>query len=237
MRTGTRRSHRFRPPIHFRSGVILLSCVIAGAPGGFALTGCSTAPQPLAPVIVPEVPRASGSLWADAGGESFLFEDNRAKNVGDIVKVRIVESAKGAQNASSKSDRKSSIGASLSSAFDLPTSALGKFGLTGDYEDEFDGGGQISRTGSLDATMTAMVMEVLPGGNLRIQGSREVSINGEKEEMSLSGVIRVIDIDLNNTVMSTVIADAQIDYSGYGTVTGKMGPGWGTRLVRLIWPF
>lgn len=231
MKAGTRRSHRY--------GVILLSCVIAGAPGGFALVGCSSSPplRPVSPVVVPEVPRATGSLWAVAGGESFLFQDNRAKHVGDIVKVRIVESAKGSQNASAQSAKESSIGASLSSAFDIPTSSLEKFGLTGNYKDDFDGSGQISRTGSLDATMMAMVLEVLPGGNLRIQGSREVSINNERETISLSGVIRLVDIDHTNTVMSTVIADAQIEYSGYGAVTGKQGPGWGTRLVRLIWPF
>lgn len=223
--TTRRRSHCYR--------------AIVAVLGGCALVGCSTSPQPrpVAPVVVTEAPRATGSLWAVAGGESFLFQDNRAKHVGDIVKVRIVESAQGSQNASSQSARDSSIGTSLSSAFDLPTSALGKFGLTGSYKDEFDGSGRISRKGSLNATMTAMVMEVLPGGNLRIQGSREVSINNERETISLSGVIRLVDIDHTNTVMSTVIADAQIDYSGYGAVTGKMSPGWGMRLVRLVWPF
>jgi len=205
------------------------------------LVGCATSPQPaprpVAPVVITEVPRVTGSLWAVAGGESFLFQDNRAKHVGDIVKVQIVESAQGSQDASSQSARASSIGTSLSSAFNIPSSTLGKLGVTGNYEDEFDGSGRISRKGSLKATMTATVMEVIPGGNLRIKGSREVSINNERETISLSGVIRLVDIDHTNTVMSTVIADAQIDYSGYGAVTGKTGPGRGMRLVRFVWPF
>lgn len=85
--------------------------------------------------------------------------------------------------------------------------------------------------------MTALVTEVLPSGNLKIEGSRVVVVNNEKQNLKLTGVIRPNDIGYNNTVPSSLIADAKIDFVGKGVISDKQNVGWGTRILDHIWPF
>lgn len=187
---------------------------------------------------IPEQPAAEGSLWRPGGRLGDLYSDLRARHVGDVVTIRIVENAEALKSASTKTSRDSSLSASVSSFFGAPLSVGGfKPEASGSLKNDFEGSGTTQRKDTLVATMTAKVVDVLPQGLLRVEGYREVLINNERQYILLRGVIRPEDIASDNTVLSSSIADAQIAYSGQGVVSDKQKPGWVGRLLDHIWPF
>ncbi len=179
----------------------------------------------------------NGSLWVEGDSRSFFFLDAKAGFVGDIVTVRVIENASGSKGAKTATARTSSVSASTTSLFGLPSDQLAKAAIGSDLTNSFDGDGSTSRSGSLTADVTAIVTKVFPNGNMEIAGRREVTINNEKEYLSISGIIRPEDIGPGNTVLSTVIADAKIEYSGLGVINDKQRPGWLMRLIDFVWPF
>ncbi len=179
----------------------------------------------------------NGSLWDEGQSRSFFFQDAKASHVGDIVTVRVVENAKGTKEAGTKTDRSSTLSASTASFLGVPMSTVNDLQVGANFSNAFDGDGSTSRSGSLTADVTAMVTGVYPNGNMVIEGQREVLINHEKEFLSVSGIIRPQDIQQGNTVLSTVIADARIEYSGSGVVSEKQRPGWLARMLDFVWPF
>ncbi len=193
-------------------------------------------PSPMPTRPSPE-DRSSGSLWRDSLSRNFYFQDTNASHIGDIVTVKVIENAKGTKDAKTKSGRTSTLNASTTSILGLPTATTAKLRAGADFSDSFDGSGSTSRSGTLTANVTAVVTDVLPNGNMRIKGRREVSINAEKEFIFLKGTIRPEDIGPGNTILSTFIADAEIKYSGYGVLNDKQRPGWLMRIIDWIWPF
>ena len=104
-------------------------------------------------------------------------------------------------------------------------------------ENEFKGDGSNSRDGKLDAYITARVIQVLSNGNLRILGRQEIKVNTETQHITVSGIVRPEDINTNNEVLSTYVADARIEYSGQGSIADKQKPGWLMRALDHVWPF
>ncbi|UCF86179.1 MAG: flagellar basal body L-ring protein FlgH [Desulfobacteraceae bacterium] len=185
-----------------------------------------------------------GSLWHDNGPLSDLFINPKARRVGDIITVKIVESSKASNKASTNAGRNSSISAGIDNFFgleqDYPSSRrfFSPFGrVKADFESAFDGKGTTTRSGDLTAYITARVTEVLPSGNLQIAGSREVTVNNERQFITLSGIVRPRDISPGNVILSTYISDARIAYSGVGIIDDRQRPGWMTRILNTIWPF
>lgn len=178
-----------------------------------------------------------GSLWPSDRTSLSLFQDTKASRVGDVVTVRIVENAQGSKNAKTASERTSSVEASTDAFLAIPASTANRLQADASYTGSFDGSGATSRSGALTADVTAVVTEVLPNGNLRIEGRREVVINAEKERILVSGVIRPEDIGPRNRIVSTVIADARIEYTGVGVVSDTQRPGWMLRILAWLWPF
>jgi flagellar L-ring protein precursor FlgH len=191
-----------------------------------------------------DVDWASGSIWKQGMANYYL--DRRARNVGDIVTVRIIEEASASQEASTETGRSSDLDAALEDTFGLPDDygmsnflASGQsFSPTfkGNYKRDFQGGGTTVRKDKLVLTVTASIVERLPGGNLRIEANREIKVNREKQHVTLSGMIRPEDITVFNTVLSTQIADARIRYTGKGVLGDTQGPGWFARIMDWIWP-
>jgi len=207
--------------------------------------GCSPAlppPPPWTPnpgaFALKEEPQKEGSLWKPSARLGDLYSDLRARRVGDVLTVRIVENAEALKSASTKTSRDSSLSASVTSFFGAPLSVGGfKPEASGSLKNEFEGSGTTQRKDTLVATLSAKVVEVLPQGLLRIEGYREVLINNERQYIILRGVVRPEDIQSDNTVLSSVIADAQIAYAGQGVVSDKQKPGWVGRLLDHVWPF
>lgn len=194
---------------------------------------------------------SDGSLWKENGYRS-LFRDLRARQVGDLVTVNIVESSKANKKANTKTSRESSIDGGINNVLGWEDkikylTSLGnkKVGRAFDNEqmfkaslkNEYTGAGETSRDETMTASITARVIDVSPDGNLLIRGTREVKVNNETQFITLTGFIRPEDISPDNTVLSSYIADAKIAYSGSGPVSDKQRPGWLMRFVDFVWPF
>jgi len=209
------------------------------------MTGNKIVHHPQFPSYKPSRP-VEGSLWSEASGIS-LFPDRRAKRIGDIVTVRIVEDPEAELNANTETSRSSSVKAKLKflgymkalaeknprlaqnpGTDDLISSSLGS---------DFVGEGTSDRDGHLKAYISAVVKKVLFNGNLYVVGKREIKVNNEKQYITLSGIIRPEDISPTNEISSTYVADARITYSGVGPVADKQRPGWLGRIVDYVWPF
>ena len=193
----------------------------------------------------------TGSLWRDDGIFSDLFILPKARQVGDIVTVKIVESSSATNEANTLTERDSSLVAKIDSFLGLeqrwinpnhPDYRADKnfnpFGeIGGGMTSEFDGSGATSRRGDLTAFMTARIVSITQNGTLYIEGSREVEVNNEKQLIALSGYIRPRDIASDNVIFSTFISDAKITYTGAGVVNDRQRPGWMSNFMNRIWPF
>ncbi|MBW2124625.1 MAG: flagellar basal body L-ring protein FlgH [Deltaproteobacteria bacterium] len=176
-----------------------------------------------------------------------FFQDLRAFKVGDLVTINIVETSKATKKAATKTERSSSIKAGIDNLLGYETKMRSWGGLPRAFSNStmfkasmansFDGSGSTSRDETMTASITARVVEVLPNGNLFIRGTRQIKVNNEVQYITLSGLIRPYDISPDNTVLSTYIADAKIEYTGKGAVSDKQRPGWLMRLLDYVWPF
>ena len=221
--------------------------------------GCAPATHKPAPVAVVTAPQAEaapeeqnpGSLF-DPASADFLISDNRARRVGDVVMVNIVETASSKLTADTTADRSSSIDMGISSLFGKNDTRLLPFGpslgLKGHVSPDqsivgakgsstFEGTGETKRESTVTATVAARVIKVMPNGLMQIEGGREVKVNEETQVLVVRGLIRSKDISPDNTIASTYVADAQIEYYGRGVLADKQKPGWLTRLLENIWPF
>ena len=162
-----------------------------------------------------------------------LFSDHRAVRTDDILTVLIVESAKAGSESNTKTSKENNMGIEAGGG----SGALGfipGFGANGSSKVGYDGKGGTSRIGSLVATVSARVIKVLDNGNLVIEGSKVVEINEEKEMIKLSGTVRPQDIQTNNIIYSSSIADAQITYAGKGVANTGQRPGVLARFINWI---
>ena len=183
--------------------------------------------------------RRNGSLWRENEG---LFTDRRAKDVNDIITVKIVESSKATRKASTSTGRTTEMEGVVDSLFGYENAFNGNrfnpqamIGLKGDKS--FEGTGSTERSGALTGVVTAIVKEVYPNKMMRIEGRRVVTVNEEDQYIILSGLIRRDDIAADNTVLSTKIAEALIEYSGEGIIAMEQKPGWLSSIVDVVWPF
>ena len=190
---------------------------------------------------------AEGSLWSDVEGIR-LYTDRRAKRIGDIVKVSIVEDPEANVNANTNTSRNSGVSASQLEIFgwmtqlarmypDIAQNAGSDNLITANLGTSFDGQGSSDRDGHIKAYVPAEVKQIFPNGNLFISGHREIKVNLETQYVSVSGVVRPEDINQHNEIASSFIASAKIAYSGSGPIADKQRPGWFTRVLDYVWPF
>ena len=177
------------------------------------------------------------SLWSETTLMGDLFSDTKARRIGDIVTIQVSESSSAQNTASTDTDREPSLSAGIQEFFGADVSKLDNFNVRGGMESDFEGSGSTSRSGDLKAFITARVVEVLPGGNLKVIGSREILVNNEKQLMTIYGVVRPRDISNDNVVLSSFVSDARIAYSGAGIVDDRQRPGWMANTLNTIWPF
>jgi flagellar L-ring protein FlgH len=178
-------------------------------------------------------PATPDTSWA-AG----LFSDLRARRVNDLVTVRVVENISASGSADSALDKNSSGSASVTKLFGLDTKFPGWLDATSlaamGANTTFSGSGSTNRAGSLSAVITARVTEVLPNGDLVLEGIREVDINGDRQFVVLSGIVRAADIGPGNVVPSTAVGQMQIRYFGKGLIRDNLKPGWLVRVLNKV---
>lgn len=225
-----------------------LMCACATAPPPAPRTAAAAVAPP--PVITADLASPSstgpsdGSLWDERGSLGTMFINAKARHLGDLVTIKIVESSSATNKASTTTDRSSSVSAGVNNFFNaekrFPADQpfFNPFGrVSGSIGSDFEGTGATQRSGALTAYMTATVVDILPNGNLIIEGNREVRVNHENQLITLTGMIRPRDISADNVIQSTYIADARISYSGTGVVNDRQRPGWLVRVLDKVWPF
>ena len=160
-----------------------------------------------------------------------LFSDRRAYQVGDVVTILIVEHAVGSNEAGTNTDIQNDLGLSAVGSGNMSTT---NSGVAGQWKHKSEGSGETRRSGTLQGMLSARIVEITPTGNLVVEGSRNVIINGEKQVTSMKGIVRPEDISGQNTVYSYNVADAEISYTGKGDVNGAAKPGYLTRILNWI---
>lgn len=191
------------------------------------------------------IPSNQGSLFGQ--GDNPLFADLKAMRVNDVVTVTITE--KTAQSSTGKKslekESSSNLGAGITTAggggvmgkVSNQLNKVGNIGFEAGSNSAFAGSGTNSRNESFTTTISARIIKVLTNGNYFIEGSRELLINGEKQLVQISGVIRPYDIDQYNNIDSKYIADAKILYKTEGDIDQTTTKPWGSKFMESIWPF
>lgn len=163
---------------------------------------------------------------------SSLFTDARAHNEGDILFVTIAENTTAQSTASTKFNQDESVG--ILNGTGLFNRLFSGLTLSANQSRAGNGAGTSTRSGTLVTALSVTVKEVLPNGTLRIEGARNVTINNETQRVVFSGLIRPEDITRENTIPSTLVADASIRYDGKGLIGSTQKPGILTRIFRYL---
>jgi len=206
-------------------------------------TGCASSNaisvhQPL--TVRPPAPHAAvysnGGIFA-AKSYHPLFEDRRARNVGDTLIISINEKINASKDSTTKTDRTGSITASVPTLTGLPGKPLQGASLDAKSANSFEGKGESASNNSFTGTMTVTVLEVLPNGNMLVSGEKQIGINRGTEFIRFSGVVNPATIVAGNVVSSTQVADARIEYRANGPIDEAQVIGWLSRFFLTFMPF
>ena len=167
-----------------------------------------------------------------------LMTDTRARHLNDLVTVRVVESITASGTADSSTNKASGATVGVPNLLGLegklPALIDPSNLVSAKTNTNFKGGGTTNRAGDVTAVITARVAEVLPNGDLVVEGVREIEINGDRQIVILTGVARVVDIAPGNVVLSSALGQLQIRYFGRGLIKDSLSPGWLIRALNKI---
>ncbi len=226
-----------------------LSCSNRPEPGGPVLNRQSSvvnrrsiAILAAAVLIGPAHVSFAGSLWKQETSRS-MFSDKRAHMVGDILTILVQESNSTTKEKNTKTAKKSGIDASINTFLYSPAASglmtkggkLPALNVTG--ANNFEGSGQINNSEKISDRIAVRVADVMPNGQLLLEGRRLTSFSNEKQEVVLRGMVRQEDISANNTIFSYNIADATIQFESKGAISDSTKKGWFTRVWDKVSPF
>lgn len=207
------------------------------------LAGCITTTPPTAvhqPMTVRPEPRPQYQTNAGAifqpGAVRPLFEDRRARMVGDTLVINLSERTQAAKKSSSSADRSQDIEVSVPRIAGVPLKGAQGIGVQANSENVFAGKGASSADNNFTGTITVTVIEVLPNGNLLVSGEKKVAINQGDEYIRFSGVVNPTQVTAANTVQSTQVADARIEYRATGYIDEAQIMGWLGRFFLSFLP-
>jgi flagellar L-ring protein precursor FlgH len=226
------------------AGVLAVCVLVAACAGCHPKTARTTAANSLGALAAearsqkaPQ-PLSEGSLWVSQGKSSNLFRDFKARDVNDIVTIRVSETTDATATADAKNSKDTKVEAGFEKLFgaekgikELPSL------VAGTANSSFKGEGSTTRATTLTTTIAARVVEVFPNGNLLIEGVRELRLNNETQTVYLSGVVRPEDISRANVVNSAAVAQMEVRVQGRGTVSQPIKPGWLFRILNGVLPF
>jgi len=211
------------------------------------VAGCSLNPPqpaepafaPVRPIVAEAPPMENGAIYQAGYGMS-LFSDVSAKRIGDVITVILQENTAAKKSSSTKTKKDSSVGLSAPSILGAPLTAKGQDILAAQLaaKRQFDGSGDSAQSNSLNGRITVTVSDVLSNGYLMVLGEKRLTLNQGGESIRFSGIVRPADIHSDNTVNSSNVANAQIIYSGTGSIADANTDGWLTRMFSsALWPF
>ena len=209
-----------------------------------AVSACNTVPptnihQPMTARPAPRmdnIASATGSIY-QSGASRTLFEDRRARYVGDTMTVTIAEANTASTKSNTKLSRSTSIAASVPTLVGLPGQGLQGMNLAASSANSLDGKGDAAATNSFTGTITVTVIEVLPNGNLLVSGEKQVAIAQGTEYIRVSGIVNPVFLNSANTITSSQLADARIEYKESGTISEAQVMGWLARFFLSVLPF
>jgi flagellar L-ring protein FlgH len=190
----------------------------------------------------PEPPMAAANNGAiyQAGTDVALFENATARRVGDIVTIRLVESTNASKSSTTTTSKKTSISLPGPTIAGRPVTVNGTpiLETSVDNDNSFDGGGDSAQSNQLRGDITVAVVRRMPNGNLLVRGQKWIGINQGREYIRIQGVVRPIDIQPDNSIDSTKVANASISYGGKGPIADANAPGLLARFFNSPWmPF
>ena len=186
------------------------------------------------PVITPPRP-ADGSIFNAGAGYAPLIEGNRARAVGDIVNIVLSESTTTSKSAATKTQRQ---GASSMPGPTIGPFTLNQLTLNGSSQSSFNGQGTTNQTDALAGTVAVTIAEVRPNGTVLVRGEKQMLFSQGTEWIQFSGVVRIADINPDtDSVLSSQVANAHIEYSGNGSIQRSAREGWLAKFFNVISPF
>lgn len=221
-----------------RSATLAFACltpvfllVACGMEGGRPQAGFDPVLPAPAPIVTPQ----NGAIFQAELGYAALHEGTRARRVGDVVLIRLVENIGSSTTTSGRTQRAG--GASLTP----PTAGLLGFlnpdALNAEAESSFNGQGNATQRSQLSGALSVTIAEVRPNRTALVVGERQMSLSQGQEWVQFAGIVRLADIDGDNTVPSSRIADAQIMHGGNGAIAQASRPGWLSRFFNMVSPF
>ena len=188
-------------------------------------------PEPRAQAIP-----ATGSIYQNAAIRP-LFEDRRARHVGDIITINLVENTAAQKTSNASASRNSNIAGGIASLARLPLGGLTGLEAEAGMNSDFAGQGGAAANNAFTGVITVTVIEALPNGNLLVSGEKQIAINQGDEFIRFSGIVNPTTISTSNTVQSTQVADARIEYKGSGYIDESQRMGWLQRFFVAFLPF
>ncbi|MDY1008899.1 flagellar basal body L-ring protein FlgH [Sphingomonas sp. CFBP9019] len=187
------------------------------------------------PLPVPLASPATGSIFQAQDGYAALYEGWRARKVGDPLTIVLVERTAASKSSGSKLD--SSGSASITPPTTGALNLFNRADATISGGRNFNGAGAADQANSLSGEVSVTVAEVYPNGTMLVQGQKRVTLNRGDEFLKIKGLVRTADVDRDNRVLSTRVADAQISYTGKGDVARAGRQGWLSRFFSVVSPF
>ncbi|MGB5649311.1 MAG: flagellar basal body L-ring protein FlgH, partial [Sedimenticolaceae bacterium] len=204
--------------VRYSAGLKLLILLAIAA---VLLTGCNTAPvadpafAAVPPAAIPQAPQGNGSIY-QVGFERSWFENVRARRVGDILLVRLVEDTEAVHSNKGKLKKRSDTDIANPTLFGMPVGGVYNLSQMLSSESDFKGEADNTQNNELTGSLTVMVTELLGNGYMRVRGEKRIGMTGGNEYIRVSGIVRPEDIDVDNTVDSTRVGDASLIYVGDG---------------------
>lgn len=192
----------------------------------------------------PEQYSGANSLWKN--GSSGFFKDQRASKIGDIITVNVLAKDNALMENKTEQNRDNNtdtLGVNRLFGYEdyakdyLPDAAVPANLVDVQSDHDVSGEGKIDRNEKIEMTMAAVVTQVLPNGNLVIEGTQEIRVNYELRQLTVKGIIRRADIKSDNTIASSKIAELRVSYGGQGTVSDMQQPRYGRQLLDIVSPF
>lgn len=217
---------------------IAMSLLAAGCSAPRVDIRTPTTAMPAAPVAVPMAAR-SGAIFAEQSSGAFrpLFEDRRPRAVGDTLIVRIEERINAAQKNSTSAQKTASASLGIPVISHLPGKGFAGLSGNGTSSNQFDGEGESNASNTLTGNVAVTVVEVLANGNLVVSGEKQLGTNQELQMLRFSGIVNPANIQAGNSVSSTQVADARVEYRGQGAVDAAQTAGWVSKFLWMFSPF
>lgn len=217
-------------------GLLCLVLPLAGCLGveGRVPVGYAPPPPPVVAQAAAPAPASAGAIFSPGRFVGFA-EDTRARRIGDIITIALVERTQAQKTASQSANRTTDLSLRLPDA--KPFSSLPPGLFSGGVENSFDGGGQAEQSNQLRGEITVAVVDVLANGVMAVRGQKVVRLNRGDEYVNITGLVRPEDVGPDNRVPSTRVADARIAYSGVGELAAQSRQGWVQRLLNFFTPF